>query len=179
MTSNDRVMFFFDGPNFSLSQRGYNSKYAKSVNIDILKMRNFLVGNRKLVASLYFDSRYPGPISEGMNSFNDFLIAIGFRLQFSNLKAADVNVPDPARRGEKGVDVNLAVEMVAAAYEDIYDVAILVSGDGDYYDAVSKVMLEREKQVEVASFKDSCSKIFFEVHPKITYFDEIIEEIKQ
>lgn len=40
---------------------------------------------------------------------------------------------------EKGVDVKLAVDMIRLAYEDQYDTAFLVSGDGDLVDAVELV----------------------------------------
>ena len=40
---------------------------------------------------------------------------------------------------EKGVDVHLATHLVAMAYRDEYDVAILVSGDGDLAPAVHEV----------------------------------------
>ena len=54
---------------------------------------------------------------------------------------------------EKGVDVNLAVEMVALAYNNAYDVAILVSGDGDFAVAVRYVQ-GMKKKVEVSYFPD-------------------------
>jgi uncharacterized LabA/DUF88 family protein len=40
---------------------------------------------------------------------------------------------------EKGVDVKIATDMVAMAYQGEYDVAILVSGDGDLAPAVREV----------------------------------------
>lgn len=40
---------------------------------------------------------------------------------------------------EKGVDVKIATDMVAMAYAGEYDVAILVSGDGDLVPAVHEV----------------------------------------
>ena len=40
---------------------------------------------------------------------------------------------------EKGVDVKIAVDMIKLAYEDQYDIAFLVSGDGDLVDAVDLV----------------------------------------
>lgn len=40
---------------------------------------------------------------------------------------------------EKEVDVNLAVDMVAGAYEDAYDAAYIVSADGDYVPAAEQV----------------------------------------
>ena len=54
---------------------------------------------------------------------------------------------------EKGVDVNLAIEMVTLAYNNAYDVAILVSGDGDFAVAVRYVQ-GTKKKVEVSYFPD-------------------------
>lgn len=40
---------------------------------------------------------------------------------------------------EKGVDVKIAVDMIKFAYENKYDTAFLISGDGDLVDAVDLV----------------------------------------
>lgn len=40
---------------------------------------------------------------------------------------------------EKGVDVKLAVDLVVGAYENLYDVAIVVSSDTDLIPAIQKV----------------------------------------
>jgi uncharacterized LabA/DUF88 family protein len=40
---------------------------------------------------------------------------------------------------EEGIDVKVAVDMIGMAYQDQYDVAMLVSGDGDYVDCVRAV----------------------------------------
>ena len=58
---------------------------------------------------------------------------------------------------EKGVDVYLATDMLKYAFYDTYDTAILVSGDGDYADAVRAVK-EKGKQVELAHFKTGDSE---------------------
>ena len=52
---------------------------------------------------------------------------------------------------EKGVDVMIAIDLVKAAYEDLYDTAILVSGDGDFFPAIQAVK-DLGKHVEVAAF---------------------------
>ena len=53
---------------------------------------------------------------------------------------------------EKGVDINIAVDMLTSAYDNAYDVAILVSGDGDFAVAVEAVK-KLNKPVECAFFK--------------------------
>lgn len=52
---------------------------------------------------------------------------------------------------EKGVDVNLAVDMLSGAYQDRYDTAILVSSDGDFAPLVNEVK-RRSKRVEYVYF---------------------------
>lgn len=46
---------------------------------------------------------------------------------------------------EKQVDVRIAVDMVGMAYRDEYDVAYLLSADGDFVPAVREVQRQRKK----------------------------------
>jgi uncharacterized LabA/DUF88 family protein len=67
---------------------------------------------------------------------------------------------------EKGVDVQLAVQMLSAASDNQYDTAIIVSNDGDFAEVVKEVRRLR-KNVENAEFPNrlpsylsrQCSKI--------------------
>jgi uncharacterized LabA/DUF88 family protein len=45
----------------------------------------------------------------------------------------------PGRVYEKGVDILVAIELLAGAFKDQYDVAIVVSGDGDFADVAREV----------------------------------------
>ena len=51
---------------------------------------------------------------------------------------------------EKGVDVLLAVDLVRLGAEDRYDIAIVLSGDGDMVPAIETVQQLYGKRVEVA-----------------------------
>ncbi|MBD3348298.1 MAG: NYN domain-containing protein [Candidatus Eisenbacteria bacterium] len=51
---------------------------------------------------------------------------------------------------EKGVDVLLAVDLVRLAAEDAYDVAVVLSGDGDLVPAIKTVQEVYARRVEVA-----------------------------
>jgi uncharacterized LabA/DUF88 family protein len=57
---------------------------------------------------------------------------------------------------EKGVDIMIATDMLRLAWEDRYDIAILVSGDGDFAYAVQTVK-DTGKQVIVAAFTSNLS----------------------
>ena len=51
-----------------------------------------------------------------------------------------LNYRVPSQPREKGVDVKIAIDMVAKAIHDVYDVAILVSDDTDFVPALEAVM---------------------------------------
>lgn len=57
---------------------------------------------------------------------------------------------------EKGVDVSIAIDMAVMGLEDLFDVAILVSGDADFIPVV-ELLRNREKIVEVAQFQNAIS----------------------
>lgn len=50
---------------------------------------------------------------------------------------------------EKGVDVNLAVDLVTLSYENKYDVAMVISNDGDFEPSVKKAQLYGKKVYNV------------------------------
>ncbi|MBI2326724.1 NYN domain-containing protein [Candidatus Curtissbacteria bacterium] len=52
---------------------------------------------------------------------------------------------------EKGVDVNIAVDILVAAYENLCDTVILVSSDTDLLPAVKKAK-EKNKKIEYVGF---------------------------
>jgi len=52
---------------------------------------------------------------------------------------------------EKGVDTKLAVDMIAMAWDDIYDTAVIVSNDSDFIPAV-KLLNARGKKIIHAGF---------------------------
>jgi len=84
--------------------------------------------------------------------FYDYLRAIGIQVLDKPLKSRFDTVANMVRFVEKGVDVALATDLLAMAWENAYDAAVIVSGDADYAGAVTKVM-SKGKNVEVASFK--------------------------
>ncbi|MBE7022636.1 MAG: NYN domain-containing protein [Ruminococcaceae bacterium] len=51
----------------------------------------------------------------------------------------DINDISTYKTKEKGTDINLAVQMLSKAYQNAYDVAILVSGDTDYIPVIREL----------------------------------------
>jgi hypothetical protein len=63
---------------------------------------------------------------------------------------------------EKGIDIMLATDMLHFAWNNLYDVAILVSGDGDFAYALQAAK-NMGKHVEVAYFESNISKSMLDV----------------
>jgi uncharacterized LabA/DUF88 family protein len=57
---------------------------------------------------------------------------------------------------EKGVDIQLATELIAQGFNGSYDVAVLVSGDADYTRAIRYVQ-DQGKVVIGATFESNAS----------------------
>jgi len=58
--------------------------------------------------------------------------------EFEELKIDIDDILKFGNKVEKGVDVNLAVDLATFAFENKYDVAIIISNDGDFVPAVKK-----------------------------------------
>src|SRR5690606_24481362 len=73
---------------------------------------------------------------------------------------------------EKGIDVAIAVEALSLAYQDAYDTALLVSGDGDYVELV-EALKRLGKHVECAMFRDQSAGILLEHVDVFQALDEL------
>lgn len=70
-------------------------------------------------------------------------------VRLGRLKKAGKKKP----RRQKGVDILMAIDMLTKAYENHYDIAILVAGDGDFVELVEAVK-DAGKRVYGAYIKD-------------------------
>lgn len=153
---NERVMIFIDGSNL------YHSllKTIGKTNIDLTKLSKKLCGNRKLIRIYYYnaplDRRHnPEKYKSQQRWFEKLRKTTNVSLVLVKLIKR--------KRGSgkfeyfiKGDDIHIAVDMIKYAYNDAYDTAILVSGDGDFYPAI-EVVKDKGKKVENAYFKSNNS----------------------
>jgi len=88
--------------------------------------------------------------------------------EFEKLKIAIDDTLKFGNKVEKGVDVNLAVDLVTLAFEDKYDIAVIISNDGDFVPAVKKAQSYGKKvfnikfpQCDAHHLSKTCDKTIF------------------
>lgn len=168
-----RVCVFVDGSNF------YNAckRNLTRTDINLSAFGNFLVTpQRQLVRTYYYTCRLP-PDSDpaAVRSQQRFLTALDrlpyFEVRYGKLVKRDHECPNCSnvyeKLQEKGVDMRIGVDMLALASRDMYDVAVLVTGDGDLREAVQAVK-DLGKHVEVATFRVGRSDELVQVADVVT-----------
>ena len=142
----ERVCVFIDGSNL------YHGVKAllPDKRIDIQKMIEALVGTRDLTRTYYYNVPLsPQHDPTGARAQQRFFTALS-RIPYLQVRLGRLE-PRGDTFIEKGVDVKIAVDMLSMAVRNIYDIAILVSSDGDFAEAIRAVQ-ELGKHVEVAHF---------------------------
>lgn len=171
----EKVAIFIDGSNL------YHS--LKSLDIDEInfdKLVQKLKGNRQIVSVFYYNA----PLDINYNTkkywkqqrFFDKLrklplfqvILCKMRKIRRNGKVIGYEV--------KGDDVYLTVDLISGAYENLYDVAIVVSGDEDFVPALKKVQ-KLGKKVENAYFISSSSSALKHASDKSICVNHFIKEV--
>lgn len=173
-TSKTRVMIFIDGSNFYHSVKG--SFDIHDNEIDFQKLIGYLKEDRLLIGVYYYNA----PLDRGYN-INIYRKQQIFFSQLRRIPGFNVilcKMRKTIERGKpkftvKGDDIHIATDMVSFAYEDHYDTAILVSGDGDFVPSIKRVQ-KLGKSVENAYFKISRSGYLKKVCNSSIKLDDII-----
>jgi len=153
----ERVITYVDGFNlyFGLKSHGWKRYYW--LNIQKLA-RHLLKPNQQLVRTKYFTARVTDPpdkrerqetFIEALQTLSDFDIFYG-KYQLNPQKCRNCGFVAQVHN-EKMSDVNIAVELLSDAFQDRFDVALLISGDGDLTTPVARVQkLFPSKRIVIA-----------------------------
>jgi uncharacterized LabA/DUF88 family protein len=163
----ERVIIFIDNSNIFQGFRKYEIK------ADYEKLKNSLTKGKELHGIfLYEGVVYPmSPEKkkwyEELNKRSGYVI----KTSFDKIALSDVI--------EKKVDIKIAIDIISLAYENAYDTAVLVSGDGDFVPVVKKVK-ELDKNVELWAFRYSLANTLKQElgQENIFYIDDILNEIE-
>ena len=124
-------------------------------DVDFRAFAHKLSSGRSLLRVYYYNVlRDPNRNPQSYQDQQKFLSAL------DNTSFLEVRLGRSKMRGdvtvEKGVDIMLATDLLRMAWNDHYDVAILVSGDGDFAYAIQAVK-DMGKHVIVAAFPSNLS----------------------
>jgi len=147
------VMIFIDGSNLyhCLKQE------LGAVRIDMGKLVTKLCSDRRLIRTYYYNA----PINQGgdpeaYQSQQRFFERLR-RIPYFEVKLGRLEKRPDGDLVEKGVDIMMAVDMLQLAHRNVYDTAILVTGDGDF-DYVVRLVKDLGKHVENAFVQSGHSR---------------------
>lgn len=159
-SSKGRVSIYIDGLNFHYGLRILKRSYT-DFKFDFAKFITYLVGSGQLIQAYYYNASLKRqmnlPLYREQRRFFARLRKIkGFRVVLCKRQR---RVSEEGRQYYtiKGDDIHLAIDMLKDAYEDMYDTAILISGDGDFAPLVRYVR-RKGKKVENYHFADNVSR---------------------
>jgi uncharacterized LabA/DUF88 family protein len=147
-----RVAVFIDGSNLYHALQSNFNRHDLNYEGFVKK----LCGSRRLYRTYYYNVlQDPAHRPDGSREQQDFLDVLR-KTPYLEMRLGSTKTSQGVSV-EKGIDVMLATDLVCLAWEDFYDVAILVSGDSDFAYAVQAVK-NLGKYVEVAYFESGVSR---------------------
>lgn len=153
MSNKERIVILVDGSNFYHYTKGLNLDHLLDFNYK--KFGEFLSRDRIVVSATY----YIGKMREQQGNLRSRKLMASQQKLVSRLRQYGWQISyghmliDRGGQREKGVDVQIAVDLVVGAYEDIYDSALLVSSDTDLIPAIKKVK-QKSKKLEYIGFSN-------------------------
>lgn len=171
-----RIMIFIDGSNL---YHGAKAVLGEA-KLDFEKLIEKLVSldrDRELVRTYYYNA-----VLDMKDDENGYKAQQRFFHRLSFIPNFEVKLGRLEKHGdkkvEKGVDVEIATDMLFFAYQNLYDIAILISGDGDFASAIEKVK-NLGKHVENAYFFTNRSYHLQKVSDRFIKLDDFVQDCLQ
>lgn len=136
LTKKERVVVYVDGFNLYFGMLDAGFDYCKWLNLKLL-VQNLLKSNQELVEVKYFTSRVNNnpDKQKRQNTYLEALESVGINIYYGNYQADAIECKRCGniwpKYNEKMTDVNIATQILIDAYQDKYDMAMLISGDSD------------------------------------------------
>ena len=145
-----KVLVQFDGSNFYKKVKQISPKIHLT-NFDYLGLSRIVAKQKKIKVTYYV-----GEIKKYNNNKKSQILYSGQQSLFSNLRNQNVNIKlgyllySNNTYHEKGVDVQIAVDMVRGAINNEFDICYLISSDTDLLPAIEEAKLHNKKIIYVA-----------------------------
>ncbi|WP_027481455.1 NYN domain-containing protein [Deinococcus pimensis] len=141
----ERIALFIDGANV------YAAAKRLGWNFDHRKILEHFSGMGKLYNAFYYTA-VPYPMDDKQKRFIDALTYMGYTVRTKPLRELTDDSGETHRRAN--LDIELVTDLLATA--DLFDTAVLLTGDGDFERPV-EVLRYKGKRVVVASIPEMTS----------------------
>src|SRR6266516_4670814 len=157
----DRVAIFVDGANMFYAQR------LAHFYIDYKRAKDFFATGRELFKAFFYVGVTSPPAVKD-KKFLDFLIYQGGY----TVREKPVKTIIDDTTGEVKQKCNLDIEMAVEMFKEIehYDIAILMSGDGDF-ESVVELLRSRGRTTEVVSSRQMLARELANVAHRIHFLE--------
>ena len=140
----ERVIAYIDGFNLYFGMKDANLLSSKWLNIRSL-IENLISSNQELIEIKYFTSRVnndPHKLQK-QNKYLEALESVDIKLYYGRYQRNSIECSRcgnewPSYK-EKMTDVNIATHMIIDAFQDKYDMAMLISGDSDLVPPIKEI----------------------------------------
>jgi uncharacterized LabA/DUF88 family protein len=152
-----RVAIFIDGSNLYHALRSNFDRH----DLNFAEFANKLCGSRRMFRTYYYNVRQePGQRTDGHREQQDFISALR-ETPYLEVRLGGTKLSQGVTV-EKGIDVMLATDLLHFAWNNLYDIAVLVSGDSDFAYALQAVK-DMGKHIEVAYFENNISRDLLDI----------------
>ncbi len=169
----NRMIIFIDARNIKSSQENYNTQNGDNFVFGYKEMMDFFNSKFDVIRGYFYD----GAPHESQQTFD----RKGFYNEIRNLgitlRLKEINLKNP-NASQKGVDIFLTSDMISLAYENAYDIAVILSGDGDYT-ALIDLVKSKGKKVWVLSFQNSLSHNLRNCADKVILIDRMLSTFRK
>lgn len=165
----ERVALFIDGINLWYAQQKLNYR------IDYIKLRDYWLrsGNRELYNAFFYTGHH-AQLDEEKQMFLDMLVNNGYTLRTKTVKT----MYDPVLKKDVykcNLDVEIVVDMLTT--EPLFDIAILVSGDGDFERAV-EILRAKGKRIYASCCKAMTSRDLLSAVDRFYWLEDLRPELE-
>lgn len=152
----ERVAIFIDAGNFHHSTKNIRKRGHK---IDLNKMTTELARGRKVESFYYTGLLDPDynieKYEEQKRLLEDLKKIPNFKVVLCDMRKTKIG--NEFKYEIKGDDIYLAHDLLMGAFDNLYDVAIIVSGDADFIPVINTLIKRFKKKIGNAYFRRTSS----------------------
>lgn len=174
-----KTVMFIDNSNIFQNLRCIKQGYR----IDYKKLHKEIEKTGDIWETYFFAAEREGSPRDTQTAFFEVLRKeLGYNIVLASLKVKTIscrNCGEPHEIYlEKGVDMGLASKFLTLLYNNGFETAIMVTGDGDYAE-IAKEARRMGRKIQVVSFRDSLSKDLANLSSfDPIYLDDIADNIE-